>query len=176
MASSRLSSLPTTSTTAPSHGRDDNNAHTALMTEQSTDDNDENEGKSKELLSSVPGIKNMPAPDLDEAPPASIGLPGAPMPASSTASHAALWAASTDNLYMQWTKLTALVMATINEQDRKWTNLLEEFENHSLEHQCQSEARHRSMLKRLFETNFETAIATLDRKLAMTHNTALTPV
>ncbi len=77
---------------------------------------------------------------------------------------------------MQSTKLTVLVMATIDEQDRKWTNLLEEFENHSRERQCQSEARHHNMLKCLFETKFKTAIATLDSKLATTHNTALTPV
>jgi hypothetical protein len=73
------------------------------------------------------------------------------MPTSSTALREALWLVGTDDPYIQWTKLTALVMATINEQDRKWTNLLEEFKNHSQECQCQSEARHCNMLKRLFE-------------------------
>ncbi len=161
---------------APSHSRDDNNAHIALMTAQSTNDNNANEAQSKELLSPVHGAKKAPTHHLDEAPPTSIGVPGAPMPASSTASRYALWSTGTDDPDIQWTKLTVLVTATINEEDKKWTNLLEVFENHSRECQCQSEARHCNMLERLFETKFKTAIATLDSKLAMTLNTALTPV
>jgi hypothetical protein len=121
MASSRSSSPAPTLMTTPLHGRDDNNAHTALPAEQTTNKDDRNKAKakemqseklittdnnegneveankvqSKELLSSVPSVGNMSAPDLDvayldEAPPTSIGVPGAHMQTSSTASRETL--------------------------------------------------------------------------------------
>jgi hypothetical protein len=150
------------------------------------DNNEGNEVKankmqSKELLSSAPGVGNVPAPDLDaanldEAPPTSIGVLGAHMPMSTTASREALRSVGTDDSHIQWTKLTALVMAYINEQDINWIILLKEFKNQLRECQRNSDACHCKMLKQLFETKFETAMATIKTKLVTTLNTALTPV
>ncbi len=69
-----------------------------------------------------------------------------------------------------------MVTAAIDEHDRKWTDLLMAFETQSCAWQSQSHPQHCKMLKQLFNTKLEAAMSTLDGKLTMTLDTALTLV